>query len=105
MADLHGIRITPAEVDAVKSLIQGPQPESFVGDVFDDIGKALRWLTGLAGEFCDAYNKGVDVDGRKVSLKEALQSAGAIATATGTPQGIAAAGAIALSIKILDAAC
>src|SRR6266851_1553213 len=102
MADLHGIRITPAEVDAVKSMIQGPQqPESFISDVFDDIGKALSWLTGLAGEFCDAYNKGVDVNGRKVSLKEALQSAEAIATATGTPQGIAAAGAIALSIKIL----
>ena len=105
MADLHDVEITKAQITQITEAITGPQAESILADIFQDVGSALKWLEGLGGKFCDAYKTGGEVAGQNVTLKQALQAAAAIATATGTPQGLAAAGGIAIALKAIDAAC
>jgi hypothetical protein len=105
MADLHDVQITPAQIAAIKAAVTAPAAAGIVGDIFHDVGEAVAWLEGLAGKFCDAYSVGGDVAGKNVTLRQVLEGAATIATATGTPQGLAAAGGIAIAIKALDTAC
>jgi hypothetical protein len=105
MGDLHSVEITRGQLTQITAAVTGPQAQNIVSDIFHDVGEALAWLEGLAGKFCDAYKNGGTVAGKQVTLKEVLEAAQAIAAATGTPQGLAAAGGIAVALKAIDVAC
>ncbi|MGB3550547.1 MAG: hypothetical protein WA993_07650 [Candidatus Binatus sp.] len=124
MGDLHVIAISKQLVEQTRVKLQLPQPMrvqrsnlqlgfdaagnpigDFLGGLFKDVESVATWLAGLAGEFCDAYNKGGTVGNVQVSIKEVLQKAADVLTATGTADGKAVSAAITLVIATLDAAC
>ena len=78
---------------------------SFLGGLFYDVESAVGWVDQLGGEFCHSYNQGASVNGQQISIKEVLQKAADIASATGTADGKALSGSLTLVIAMLDAAC
>ena len=105
MADLHDVELTDEQLAQIKAIITGPKAAGIISDLFHDVGEALDWLSKLGGRFCDAYNGGPEVAGKRISLKKVLEAAQVAAAATGTPQGLAAAGGIAVALKVIDTAC
>jgi hypothetical protein len=122
--DLHAVAVSKQLVEQTRVKLQLPQPiraqranlqlgfdaagnpvGDFLGGLFSDLESVAAWLAGLAGEFCDAYNKGGTVGNQQVSIKEVLQKAADILSATGTADGKAVSGAITLVISVLDTAC
>jgi hypothetical protein len=122
--DLHAVAVSKQLVEQTRVKLQLPQPiraqnanfqlgfdaagnpiSDFLGGLFKDLDAVAAWLANLAGEFCDAYNKGATIGNQQVSIKEVLQKAADILSATGTADGKAVSASLTLVISVLDTAC
>jgi len=113
--DIHNITIAAGDIQKIASQIESAAGVSaqatklsplvklgFVDSIFSDVDAAVKWLEGLVGDFCSAYNNGhTTPDGQKITLKQALQAAQTVLSALNP----AAAAAVGIAITVLNEAC